>query len=720
MQYKKKTFYCLLFIGVIFTTLFLYLYPFNSKITFVSDYKDYTYSSNIEIVKQDYTEDFDREISLSDFLTYSIEPYVLDFEKDQSFEFFVISNRYNETEGNKLFLLKDASIMPNWPIQLDVDIEDVVGQETYDNEQIVIVRAKDKNSINQTLFYGINKNGDVISSFTKVVGETFSGDTLFGDIDEDGLNEFVIHSNYQVFVYEDDFTLKENWPKETNETIFSEIVVEDVNLDGRKDIVTLTEQGLIFVWDWNGTLLSHFTKRIDLLYYKNGEGFRVMPIVTDSNKDGVVEIFASSTFGYLYCLELSKAKTSTYYQKLPNAIYSLNQATASDINKDGLIDIIQPFSDGFYIFNFNKSLEVKTKVEGSYSFTGAPVLADINKDNTLELIFVSDYRLLVFNYTGVENQNYERSIPYAYSNGISPIVFDSDSDSEIEIVYLNNYGKIKIFETNDFGLLPWLFKYSSPLHSVNNDYDSDGLLNYEEEIVGSDPLNSDSDSDTVYDGEEVNQYVMNPIIADLSLDSDEDNLTNIEEVDIYLTNPLNPDSDFDGLKDGEEVLIYSTNPLSIDSDEDGLPDSFEVEYTFLDPNDADDAQLDYDGDNLSNLEEYLYGTDPSNPDTDSDTLSDGDEIYRYFTNPIVPDADADYDGDGLTNVEEVDIYHTDPSSADSDGDGINDGEEIEKGSDPNDPQSIPKTSKIHFDTFFMVISLFSLIFVITLVKRARN
>ena len=718
MQNKKKTFYCLVFVGIIYTTMFLHLFVINSP-KVVANNPINIGEDHIRLIKQGYTEDFDREISLSDFLTYSIEPFVLDFDKDQSFEIFIVSNRYNETEGNKLFLLKDSSIMPNWPIQLDVDIEDVICQESYNDEQVVIVRAKDKNSANQTYFYGINKNGEVISSFTKVVEETFSGDTLFGDVDEDGQNEFIIHNKNQVFIYENDFTLKENWPKETNETIFSEIVVDDVNLDGRKDILALTEQGLIFVWDWNGTLLRNFPKKVDILYYKSGEGFRVMPVVTDSNNDGIVEIFASSTFGYLYCLELSEGKTSTYYQKLPNAIYSLNQATASDINKDGLLDIIQPFSDGFYIFNFDGSLEVKAKVEGSYSFTGAPVLADINQDNILELIFVSDYRLLVFNYTGFEIQNYEKTIPYAYNNGISPIVFDSDSDSEIEIVYLNNYGKIKIFETNDFGLFPWLFKYSSPLHSVNNDYDGDGLLDREEKVVGSDPLNFDSDSDTVCDGDEVNQYVMNPVIVDLSLDTDEDNLTNIEEVDIYLTNPLNPDSDFDLLTDGEEVLIHFTNPLSADSDEDGLPDSFEVEYTFLDPNNDDDSKLDYDEDGLSNLEEYLYGTDPSNPDTDSDSLLDGDEIYRYFTNPIISDADADYDGDGLTNVEEVDIYHTDPSSTDSDGDGFSDGEEVEKGSDPNNSQSIPKTSKISFALFSALISLFSIVFLFTLTKRLK-
>ncbi|MFM1942461.1 MAG: hypothetical protein RI897_1443 [Verrucomicrobiota bacterium] len=47
-----------------------------------------------------------------------------------------------------------------------------------------------------------------------------------------------------------------------------------------------------------------------------------------------------------------------------------------------------------------------------------------------------------------------------------------------------------------------------------------------------------------------------------------------------------------------------------DSDGDGLPDAYESEYGFLDAADPGDAALDYDGDGLSNREEYQAGTDP--------------------------------------------------------------------------------------------------------------
>jgi hypothetical protein len=55
--------------------------------------------------------------------------------------------------------------------------------------------------------------------------------------------------------------------------------------------------------------------------------------------------------------------------------------------------------------------------------------------------------------------------------------------------------------------------------------------------------------------------------------------------------------------------------LWLDADGDGMPDSFEVQYAFLSSTNAADALLDYDGDGLSNLAEYLAGTDPSNPNS---------------------------------------------------------------------------------------------------------
>ncbi len=162
----------------------------------------------------------------------------------------------------------------------------------------------------------------------------------------------------------------------------------------------------------------------------------------------------------------------------------------------------------------------------------------------------------------------------------------------------------------------------------NTDKDGDGLARCEEEQLGTDPRNPDTDGDGLNDGQEVKEYN---------------------------TDPKNPDSDNDGLKDGEEVWNYKTNPNKADTDDDGL--------------------IDYD-------EVMTHKTDPLNPDTDGDGLKDGEEVNKYKTSPFK----ADTDSDGLKDGEEVMKYKTNPLDADTDDGTVQDGKEVANGTNPLDPK----------------------------------
>ncbi len=99
----------------------------------------------------------------------------------------------------------------------------------------------------------------------------------------------------------------------------------------------------------------------------------------------------------------------------------------------------------------------------------------------------------------------------------------------------------------------------------------------------------DSDGDRLPDTQE-NEIGTNPY----NPDTDGDKLTDGEEVLDYDTNPLEPDTDWDGLKDGEEVLRYTTDPNDPDTDDGGVSDGHEVLDDNTDPragHGADDLQL---------------------------------------------------------------------------------------------------------------------------------
>ena len=164
--------------------------------------------------------------------------------------------------------------------------------------------------------------------------------------------------------------------------------------------------------------------------------------------------------------------------------------------------------------------------------------------------------------------------------------------------------------------------------NCNTDHDNDGLIKCDEEKIGTDPENPDTDSDGLNDGIEFGNYK---------------------------TDPLNPDSDRDGLNDQEEIITLKTNPLIPDTDNDLI-------------NDYDEAKL--------------YNTDPLNPDTDKDGLSDGDEIETYKTSPVLTDTD----NDGLSDSQEVVAYKTNPNKKDTDNGTVDDYTEVKRNTNPLDPK----------------------------------
>ena len=256
------------------------------------------------------------------------------------------------------------------------------------------------------------------------------------------------------------------------------------------------------------------------------------------------------------------------------------------------------------------------------------------------------------------------------------------------------------------------------------DSDNDGLTDGEEDILGTDPNNPDTDGDGIEDGIETG--------GDASVDPGE-------------TSPLDIDSDDDGLGDGDEdangdgvVQANESDPTNADTDSDGIDDGVESGVTtgLADPDGAgpidgtgpgfvgdadpssttDPLNADTDADGLDDGVEDANGdgqtlnniggtggaagsgeTDPNNPDTDSDGLTDGDEVNASgplagigATDPL----DTDTDDGGAQDGAEVLTDNTDPTAGnglddaiDSDGDGITDPVEGTLGTDPNDADS---------------------------------
>ena len=138
------------------------------------------------------------------------------------------------------------------------------------------------------------------------------------------------------------------------------------------------------------------------------------------------------------------------------------------------------------------------------------------------------------------------------------------------------------------------------------DSDQDGLLNYQEDYYGTNPLVVDTDGDGLSDYEELFITATDPLkrdsdnngITDDQEDKDGDGVINIDEVK-HNASPFSPDTDFDDVLDGDEIKL-GTKPDDMDTDKDGLTDGNEIKL----------------------------GTDPLNPDTNDNGIKDGEEIIE--------------------------------------------------------------------------------------------
>ncbi len=264
----------------------------------------------------------------------------------------------------------------------------------------------------------------------------------------------------------------------------------------------------------------------------------------------------------------------------------------------------------------------------------------------------------------------------------NPNLEDSDGDS------ISDYNEVMVYSTNPNSVdtdqdnlsdSEEIFDYLT--NPLMKDSDSDNLNDWVELVqYSTNPNSADSDDDAMPDGWEIT-YSLDPLTYDSEVDFDLDGLSNLQEFNLR-TSPRSTDSDGDSLDDYSEVYEYGTNPSLADSDFDYMPDGWELQYN-LDPL-TYDADLDPDGDHLTNKEEFLFGTSPRNEDSDFDNLQDDVEIFQFGSDPSSNDTDRDK----LSDYAELYIYYTDPTNGDSDFDALGDYQEvIVYATDPNNNDS---------------------------------
>lgn len=181
----------------------------------------------------------------------------------------------------------------------------------------------------------------------------------------------------------------------------------------------------------------------------------------------------------------------------------------------------------------------------------------------------------------------------------------------------------------------------SDLQFDQTDSDGDGLSDFVEKIIGTDPHEFDSDGDGQGDGFERQQGTDPNDVSDFTP-------INTGDGNVVQDNFNDDAGDSSVLGDGD--VAFGTGNVNTGSGE--VIDTGDVDLDV-----ASTGPLDTDGDGLSDEYELRHGLDPESADSDKDGLDDQYEI-QLGTDPL----DLDTDGDGVSDYAEVKLG-TDPLDA---------------------------------------------------------
>jgi outer membrane protein assembly factor BamB len=196
--------------------------------------------------------------------------------------------------------------------------------------------------------------------------------------------------------------------------------IGDVNGDGKRDIVITTTGGQVFALDADKNLLwTHIVTG----------AITIPPTLVNIIPDPAPEVLVLSEFGEIQCLDGATGNL-VWNRFLPgNISWGHTALVASDVNGDGMIEIITGDNRSTLVCLKNNGEDLWT-YRGSYGETLCPAVADINGDGLQEILIGGTKTPLVcISHDGKKLWEIEQK-----ERGSSPVIWDLDGDGQPEIL----------------------------------------------------------------------------------------------------------------------------------------------------------------------------------------------------------------------------------------------------------------------------------------------
>lgn len=338
----------------------------------------------------------------------------------------------------------------------------------------VIIGAMDKR------MYAFKSNGDILPGFPFPTDGMIRSTAAIDSVNLNGVGKKVIvfgSDDGNLFAIDNSGKLLPGFPFYTGAPVKSSPVIADIYNDGSKQIIIFSGNGNLFVLGFDGVVKSGFPVKLQNVQDSYGNlVILASPAIGDIDNDGSKEIVLGTADSTLNVVRADGSIQSGFPVRLDNVVYSSPLISKLNGNSYNIVAA----SSGGYLYLLKPDGFVITKRQLAQGFISSPVIADMNRDSTKEILIAgTDGNIMSVNPTNDLELNWEMQTVTEINS--SPIVADLDGDGFTEAVYcgmngtvfvINKDGVMDLNSTNLFGLFNgWII--SSP---AIGDLDGNGKL----------------------------------------------------------------------------------------------------------------------------------------------------------------------------------------------------------------------------------------------------
>lgn len=374
----------------------------------------------------------------------------------------------------------------------------------YNNFRVVDI---DNDNINEIFFYKSTQlativltcrkpDGSLKENWTDVKTRSWSSDLLFYDIDKDGIKEIIVQNYRDEFGTLCDFCVFDSHGNKLNNIIktnssfdnisFSNYCLIDVLSETPGPELVNADENKVQVFSTNNIISKMFEYKLP--YFGNHFPYIHFLSGGDLDKNGVSEIVGIYAEAgevdyttYLFHIEPEMPQNGFWMVEIDAYFPSDCKIVLGDINNDGFSEIIVSEQNVFiydYLGNLKNTIAADNSVD-------AIALADLDKDQKLEIIYATNYSVNVLKYDGSNYKNWPQKVDGSFSN---IVIGDIDGTDSQEII-VEKEGALFIWHENG----EFMYGYSKGIRIIPQngqlflcDLDSDGdidLLSLRADII---------------------------------------------------------------------------------------------------------------------------------------------------------------------------------------------------------------------------------------------